>query len=344
MDRRIPSLDGARALSILLVIASHLTASMPPLPIIWRVDYGNLGVRVFFVISGFLITSLLLQEFQKTGRINLADFYLRRAFRILPAYYIYVGVVAILIPTGLVLAQYSDLAPTLLYYSNYRHIHWTLGQSWSLSVEEQFYLLWPTAILALGLRRAKYACLAVMLTAPLVRAIYWELHVGPTYIQNAFETVSDALATGCLLTLFRDRLWANAVYRRAVESGWIMMLFAGAVLFIAAQPSAIVHDVIGLPLLNIGIVTLLDRCMRFPKIAAGRLLNFKPIAWIGTISYSLYLWQQLFTQDNFHLPAAVRVACMFAAAAISYYWVEKPFLAFRRKVQARQTVPLSQPA
>jgi peptidoglycan/LPS O-acetylase OafA/YrhL len=86
MDKRIPSLDGARAVSITLVFASHLV-SVYDTPIVWRFDYGNLGVRIFFVISGFLITSILLAERERTGHIRLIEFYIRRAFRIVPAYY-----------------------------------------------------------------------------------------------------------------------------------------------------------------------------------------------------------------------------------------------------------------
>ena len=116
MDRRIPSLDGARTVSITLVVVWHIFNMTP---ILWRFDYGNLGVRTFFVISGFLITSLLMRELQKTGTIRLRTFYARRFMRLMPAYWFYVAIVAALIPTGLVDATWHKLIPALTYTANY---------------------------------------------------------------------------------------------------------------------------------------------------------------------------------------------------------------------------------
>src|SRR5579859_824532 len=118
MKDRIPSLDGARAVSISLVIAGHVL-TWSSLPFLWRVHLGALGVRTFFVISGFIITTLLLDELRSAGRINIKAFYVRRAARILPAYWLFLAIVVLLIPTGLVPAHYSDLPPAFAYFSNY---------------------------------------------------------------------------------------------------------------------------------------------------------------------------------------------------------------------------------
>ena len=168
MDRRIPSLDGARTVSITLVVVWHIFNMTP---ILWRFDYGNLGVRTFFVISGFLITSLLMRELQKTGTIRLRTFYARRFMRLMPAYWFYVAIVAALIPTGLVDATWHKLIPALTYTANYWQPLGALGHTWSLSAEEQFYFLWPTALLLLGLKNGRWACLALLLTAPLFRTL-----------------------------------------------------------------------------------------------------------------------------------------------------------------------------
>jgi len=327
---RIPSLDGARALAILLVIVDHLDANRP----IW-VDFGNLGVRTFFVISGFLITYLLLQEAQRTNSISLRNFYLRRLLRIVPAYYVFLAIVALLIPTGLVFATYTDLLPALAYYSNYHSNYypegWTLGMTWSLSVEEQFYVLWPTALVLLGLGRAKGVCIAILLIAPLFRLLS-DLHWWPTrYPRFAFECVSDALATGCLLAIFRDRLWSWSMYRRAIESG-LALLPLGLGLFTIDQFNPIYRDTIGIPLMNISLAVMLDRCMRFPTQGLARGLNWGPIAWIGTISYSLYLWQSIFT-GLVNLPPLVKFGGMFTLAAISYYAIERPARLAARRLQ-----------
>lgn len=326
---RIPSLDGARAVSILMVIVCHFHVGEKVL-----IDYGTLGVRIFFVISGFLITGLLLSELKSTGTISLKDFYLRRAFRILPAYYVFVIVVALLIPTGLTVAHYSDLLPALFYYSNYKQLAWSVAMTWSLSVEEQFYLLWPAALVLLGLARATRCAFAVLLIAPAFRVLS-HLHWWPSDPRIAFECTADALATGCLLAIFRDRLWSWSVYRRAIETGLALLLLVAVLLYIVLdQPRAILWDVIAAPLLNVSIAVMLDRCMRFPKEGLAAVLNWKPLVWIGTISYSLYLWQQLFTH-GVDLPLATKVGAMFALAALSYYGIERPMLGLRRSIQAR---------
>jgi peptidoglycan/LPS O-acetylase OafA/YrhL len=337
MDQRISSLDGTRAISITLVITAHLKLT-EGWPLAWRLDYGNLGVRTFFVISGFLITSLLLKEINRTGSVNLKDFYVRRTFRIMPAYYIYIGVIALLIPTGWVAATYSDLLPALAYYANYDHPNLALGMTWSLSVEEQFYLLWPATLFFLGLRRAKIACFVLLFTAPVFRLLY-EWHWWPLYSKFASESVCDTLATGCLLALFRERLWSISLYRRLVESKLAFLVLPAAILLMAAQPPMWCQVTIGLSLLNFGIAIALDRCMRFPDAGVAKFLNITPVVWIGTISYSLYLWQQIFAFND-HLPTPVKLAYMLGMAILSYYVIERPFLAMRRRLQAQPVMAL----
>src|SRR3569833_2940991 len=163
---RIPSRDGFRATSILLVIASHLTLEHP-VPLLWREQNGKLGVRVFFVISGFLITSLLLKERQKTGSISLSGCYLRRLFRIAPAYYVFLAAILLLIPTGWVAAHYANVGFAAIYLNDYSYEGGTVGHTWSLAVEELFYLLWPlTLVLS---KRPERVCLGVLLIAPIFR-------------------------------------------------------------------------------------------------------------------------------------------------------------------------------
>jgi peptidoglycan/LPS O-acetylase OafA/YrhL len=318
---RIPSLDGARTLSIALVIASHVLAGVP-IPVVWRVDYGNLGVRVFFVISGFLITDLLIREYQRKGRISLTDFYLRRFLRLMPAYWCYIGAVAVLIPTGWVMAKWSDLWAPLLYLANYWKPTGVLGHTWSLSVEEQFYLVWPGLIVLLGLTRVRFAALLLIVLAPVFRVLTDAGH-WPTPWKFAFECVADALATGCLLALLRESLWATPAYRKLVSSGHLsLVLPAGALILLAIQPPHWVADVVGLPLLNFGVAIVLDRYMRFPETPVGRLLNCRPMVWLGLLSYSIYLWQQLWVMTGW--PAPISLGGTLACAAASYYWLEQP--------------------
>lgn len=334
---RIPSLDGARAISIALVMASHAG----PQRFLQAADVGLLGVRVFFVISGFLITKLLLEERERTGRISIRRFYMRRAFRILPAAYVYIAIAVMLIPFGMYLF-YRDVPPILLFYADY-YLHpgrvagVAIGQFWSLSVEEQFYFFWPAALVLLGSRRAPYACAILLLTAPTFRLLS-AFGIWPTWPDFAFESVCDALATGCLLALLRDRLWSMRAYRRVVE-GPVLGCFAGfalALTFIGVP--VVVRYAVGIPLLNVSIVMLLDRYMRMPtSTIVGRILNAAPIAWVGTISYSLYLWQQPWMFSTW--PLVVRVCAALACATISFYLVERPMLRLRSRILRGRSTP-----
>jgi peptidoglycan/LPS O-acetylase OafA/YrhL len=333
MERRIASLDGARAVAVALVFAWHL-GFQAKIPLIWRFDYGNLGVRIFFVISGFLITSLLLAEGERTGKIDIPGFYIRRIFRIAPAYYVFLAAMAVLLPTGWLLEHKGDFWPSVAFYSDYKTPTDALGHTWSLSVEEQFYLLWPGAIVLLGWRRAFYACLALLVIAPTFRALV-DLSIWPEKAMRGFECVSDPLAFGCILACARERLWNNSLYRRLVSSRYVALVPLATLLFLAgvAGRVPVAYDAIGIPILNLGVVLMLDRYMRFPDTTwTGRWLNWAPIAWLGTISYSLYLWQEPMTSLTVQVPVIVKLLGALALAIASRYWIELPFLALRRRL------------
>lgn len=294
---------------------------------------GNCGVRIFFVISGFLITSLLLAEKAKTGRISLRDFYIRRVFRIVPAYYAFLLVVAVLMPFKLVDVDYRDLLAAVLYVSNYWSRLSSLGHTWSLSVEEQFYLLWPCALVLLGGRRGMHCAVAVLVLTPILRAA--DLVLNWDDFNRSFETVADALATGCLLALIREQLWSNETYRRLLHSKWFWLFPAVLFLALARNPKIMWIAAVGLSLLNIGIAITLDRYMRFPVGPIGRFLNAKPVVWVGTLSYSIYLWHRLFILPEgmeHQLAFPLNVVCTMLVAMASFYLIEKPFLSMRAKL------------
>ena len=149
---RIPSLDGLRTLSIFLVIALHTIqryAINHTVSTVWYgIFNGSTGVLIFFVISGYLITRLLLNEHQKSGSISLRGFYLRRAMRILPPLYVYVAVLLILGWAGRLAITKLDIVSALFFFHNYAPSSmWALEHFWSLSTEEQFYLIWPCILL-----------------------------------------------------------------------------------------------------------------------------------------------------------------------------------------------------
>ena len=166
---RIPCLDGLRAISIGLVVVSHFIGT---LGLQINTTVGNLGVRVFFVISGFLITSILAAEFEKTSDLNLKKFYFRRTLRIFPAYYFYIAVIFLFTVLGFYDIPMSAFLAPLTYTSNYLFPNvWELGHTWSLSVEEQFYLLFPGIFLIFGLSKSKKLLLFIILVTPLIRLL-----------------------------------------------------------------------------------------------------------------------------------------------------------------------------
>jgi peptidoglycan/LPS O-acetylase OafA/YrhL len=333
---RLPCLDGLRAISIALVLTAHLLTSetLPLLNPLWHFDLGNLGVRVFFVLSGFLITTLLLEEHAASGTINLRRFYFRRTFRIMPAYYTFLAVMALAAALGLVAISPAEGLRAAAYVSDYLHVPEVLCHTWSLSVEEQFYLLWPGVLLLLGLRRGFLAAAAVLLLSPGMRALAMHLHPRQVGALFAFDCVADALATGCLLAHLRGRLWAWAPYRRFLASPLVALLPAG---LLAVCWENVAHPafgaLVGVSLLNLGTAVIVDWCLRFPSGRVGRVLNWGPVAFVGTASYSLYLWQQPFLLRHSLIPCPLNLLGLTAAALFSYRLVEQPALRLRSRLE-----------
>jgi peptidoglycan/LPS O-acetylase OafA/YrhL len=340
-SHRIPSLDGIRALSIALVLAWHLSSSGSArwLGQLWRIDSGNLGVRMFFVISGFLITSLLLAEHTRTGTVDLRRFYFRRAFRIMPAFYVFLAAMALAAASGLVLVPHGSLLRAATYTANYLGTGWTLGHTWSLAVEEQFYLLWPCLIVLLGLRRAFFGAALVLLLSPMFRTIADLSGHWPDSPRYSFECVADALATGCLLAYARTWLWDMPRYRRVLE-GRAMEAWPLVILAIAIASARWLHfgAAVGITLLNIAIAVWIDWCLHYPESRVGRMLSARPIAFIGVLSYSIYLWQQPFLREGHALRFPLSILCIGVIAVASFFLIERPMLRLRGRIERRWTI------
>jgi peptidoglycan/LPS O-acetylase OafA/YrhL len=295
------------------------------------------GVRVFFIISGFLITLLLLKELDSTGQISLRGFYRRRILRIFPAFYAYWTVILVLVLTGALAIPRRDLIYAATYTINYViERPWHLGHLWSLAVEEQFYALWPLTIFWLGRRRAFWAAGAVLFLVPLIRVAQFRFLPSQRLgITEEFHTIADCMATGCLLAGLQGWLWSQERYRRFISSWqfWLAPLVAVAALMISIHPR--VKWLVGIPMFDLAVALCIDRWTRLPQQdPIARALNWRPLAFVGVLSYSLYLWQQPF-MDRFghHLwnRFPINVALAFLLALGSYYLIERPFLALRYK-------------
>ncbi len=355
---RIPSLDGFRAISILMVLYGHLggTRNYPTAAVgifgRWLGDLGHLGVLVFFVISGFLITTLLMGEHAKTGTISLKQFYLRRVLRIFPAFYVLI--LALLIATWLGWVELTgrDFAFAMTYTVNYFSGHpWQVGHLWSLSIEEQFYLLWPLALLVLRERRALILAIAAIFAAPLLRAAIREyiFHVNPhtpLADMSIFPAMFDYIATGCALALLRPWLLTQDWYLRLTASPWLL-LAVPLIFLINRLDGYTLAMLLGSPVLNVCVALLIESCTRHDRTLAGRFLNWKPVAALGVLSYSLYLWQQPFLDR--HSGAWVNafpqnLVFAFAVALLSYFLVERTFLGLRNRFRRAAATPMRDPA
>ena len=345
----MPSLDGLRAVSILMVLLGHLSGTRNFRSVDLGIgNYAHLGVTVFFVISGFLITSLLISEQEATGGISLKLFYLRRTLRIFPASYTYLIVLSALCALGLITVPRVSMICAFTYTINYLPGHaWQVGHLWSLSVEEQFYLLWPFAFSALGKRKGIGAAVAVMAFAIFARTGARVFLIGTAYRDlPMFPMVADSLASGCILALTRSRLERQRWYLNLFRP--VPALATVAVILILNRfAEYTVIGILGTSIINIGVALLVHRCVFKHKDYVGAFLNWRPAAFIGVLSYSLYVWQQLFLNKNSSswinaFPENILLAA--GAALASYYLIEKPMMGLRRRFRARSRYASEDPA
>jgi peptidoglycan/LPS O-acetylase OafA/YrhL len=359
---RIPSLDGLRALSILLVIIGHARTTVPHLPFSVRrwvtaiPGNASLGVSIFFVISGFLITHLLLREQHKTGRISLPGFYVRRFFRIMPAYYAFL-ICLILLPHvhrfhWLKLDSYS-LKMAALFFTDYspRSFGEWVGHTWSLSVEEQFYLFWPLLLALVGRKTGGWVAVGLIVAAPLVRIASWfglpHESIFWHRIPILLHTRVDSLMFGCATAIFYSAASFQGMVQRAfaLRLHWVAFAFVfllSPYLEVWSEPSvkmvappAKYLVLAGYSLEGVGILLLLVWAIQNVEHPVGRVLNWKPVVHLGLISYSLYLWQQVFLvagNPTWTGKFPLNLLCTIAAAEFSYFAIEKIFLRLRDRL------------
>jgi peptidoglycan/LPS O-acetylase OafA/YrhL len=344
VEHRMPSLDGLRAVSILMVLLGHLSGTRNFRSVDLGIgNYAHLGVTIFFVISGFLITSLLISEHTRTGRISLKLFYLRRTLRIFPASYTYLIVLSLLCALGLITVPRVSMVCAFTYTINYLPDHaWQVGHLWSLSVEEQFYLLWPFAFSVLGRRKGIGLGVAVVALAIFARAGARVFLIRTAYRDSPmFPMVADSLALGCILALTRSWLERQSWYLNLFRP--VPALATVAVILIVNRLAGYtLVGVLGTSVINIGIALLVHRCVFKQEDYVGAFLNWRPVTSIGVLSYSLYVWQQLFLNRNSSswinaFPENILLAT--GAALGSYYMIEKPMVGFRRRLRAHSCSP-----
>jgi peptidoglycan/LPS O-acetylase OafA/YrhL len=290
-----------------------------------------LGVFIFFVISGYIITRLLVVERERTGDFSLAAFYWRRGFRILPPLILFLVGVHLLTLWNLSESSPRYLFLALTFTRNYFPGRFgSLRHLWSLSVEEQFYLLWPFLLKRLSDRNASKLLLAVMLAAPAIRLIYVMTGANGVALEWHFESVADGLAAGCLLAINQKKLHANLFYMRLCTSKWSLLLLPCVTIAAAWQGSTVLYELFGKSLIFLSATLFLDASIQQCRSLPGRVLNSSPLVSVGRWSYSLYLWQQVFlleprgTKPYAHFPLNLALALLVAVS--SYYLLEQPII------------------
>ena len=331
MPNRIPGLDGIRALSIILVLSAHLTDGITP----WS-QYGAFGVESFFVLSGYLITWLLCVEEDKRGVISLLSFYTRRALRILPPAFLYIAVASLLGFLGLASVAHNEPLYCVLFVRNLMVSGSThLGHFWSLAIEEQFYLLWPVAFLLLRSDRRRLVFSgALFLAAPFWQHLMFRLAGGAMYVNSwRFDLRYNALIAGCCLALLRHdgKLRLVAVNRAFTSTPAALGALAATIAGCAGLAGAFSPS-----LSFIGVAAFINFAVERKSGVIGSFLNWGPMIWIGQLSYSLYLWQQVFcwrSQIPWLGQFPQNIVAALGAATLSYYLLEIPLAKIRRRVR-----------
>ena len=320
----LPTLDGWRAIAVLGVVAYHLTYQLPlphSLPLVLN-QCGQKGVDLFFGLSGLLITSRMLEEYRERGFINLKQFYIRRATRILPPSLTYLVVIGILGAAGIILVSPVAWVAALLFARNYLVGTWYEGHYWSLAVEEHFYIFWPGVLALMGRRRAAWVAASVCLLVAIWRALLWFPFFNPRGEAALFyrtEARLDALLCGALVAILLERYPDQ--FRAFLKP--VFALPALAISFcLLIGVTGPVNSLARLGQAAI-IPFVLVSTVLYPESQISVLLEARWLRWVGRLSYSLYLWQQLFLGHGVNL-WPLRLAAVFAAASASYYLVERP--------------------
>lgn len=338
----IPELDGIRGFAIFFVMIFHTGIPL--------FKGGFIGVDIFFVLSGFLICSILLKEHALNHKINLKHFYLRRILRLAPALLLLLAAYFLISYFSLFSqskANFDSILIALFYSSNWvrafnLHEMGLLSHTWSLSIEEQFYMLWPALLIVLLRIRSKKT---VAIIISLIAISSWILRIILAYsgtaverLYNGLDTRADALLTGCILAVILSSEKVNIKKQNTRKlvgyMGLLAVVFYSAILFNVSWrnlnmyywASSVMQVLTAFLILHV-------ICSKDSWIT--RIFALKPVVWIGSISYGLYLWHDpVFEIMRINGYSQLGIAVIgslitFSIAVLSYYIIEKPILALK---------------
>lgn len=348
-ESRLPYLDGLRAVAVLLVLIAHAQVSVGFPHILQRCakllpfDGGALGVDIFFVISGFIITHILLKEEQRHGRVSIVNFWKRRALRILPALVVYISII---VGLGLIYPQVSvsriDVLMALTFSSGILapDRSWWLGHTWSLSIEEQFYLGWPLVLWLMPRNRMRLFVVAGVIF-PLASAVLYHW-MGPSS-HWLLPSKAGYLLAGCALAVCRR---SNKPHACPGFTPWTIATFACLCVIVPGWlANRALLGVFTIPfgslIAGLGLALLLNQLLNGEWPLIGHAFETPAMKLLGRASYSIYLWQQLFLCENGffwvqQFPQNVLAALL--AGGLSLCVVEKPFLKMKDRLSGTPSV------
>ncbi|SAL56993.1 acyltransferase [Caballeronia peredens] len=361
MKNHVQELTGLRCVAVTMVVIGHAqhminggySGFLAPLRLI---SDGRLGVLIFFVLSGYLITGILNAEWKASGSIRLLPFYAKRALRIWPAFYSYLAIVALMSFAGLLDIDHRQVIVAALHLWNYSGIAgmsslnaahadgaWYLGHFWTLALEEQFYWFWPPLLFHILKRGNQRALVALIVLVPLVRiATYFAVPTLRGQLSMMLHTGIDPILIGCYVALNKDALKARvaALPLGPLIPTAMVLLLVFAVPPLQAKLGGLWHATYGTTIESAMVGFVIVVLISQKDFWFSRLLRTAPFVYVGTISFSLYLWQQLFS--NAHSPVAygfpLCVIEALIAASLSYYLIETPFLRIKDRFNARGRV------
>ena len=354
--KHLDELTGLRCIAVVMVLLAHLSPFLSPwASLLSPPGDGPLGVHIFFVLSGFLITTLLMREYDSSGRINLLQFYQRRLLRIAPAFYAFLLVIAVMIVSGYIHLPWQAWMVSATFLWNYAHLlhldrdyfschdYWYLGHTWSLALEQQFYCLWPMVFCRTIGRKAQWKLPAIILAVPALNMLSYIIFPNQRFEQDVmFHTACDYILIGCFVAVHREAILMRM--QRFVRSRMLFSFLVVGLLLILPHATEFFHGywslTYGRTIEGSVIGSLLLCILAQPNHWFSRFLRLPPLVFVGTLSYSVYLWQQLFTPGDsplfFGFPLAF--ASSMAAACVSYYVVERPFLRLKSRMSAPRRI------
>jgi peptidoglycan/LPS O-acetylase OafA/YrhL len=353
-QRYMPGLDGLRAIAVLAVIAFHLEFGWAP--------GGLLGVGIFFTLSGYLITDILLAQLSKIGRIKLGPFWLARARRLLPALFVMLAIVVAWVTVfGPAQTQNfrDSVVSSVFYFNNWQQIlgdvsyfarfeaPGPLNHLWSLAVEEQFYIIWPFLLL-LGTKvvketplpsgvRPRLAVLTLVLAfiSVILMAVLYHPNVDPSRVYYGTDTRASELLFGAALAMvWPSRKLSRRITPQARKTldllGGVGLVTIGFMIWRTSELSPFLYRG-GFVVLSVAVVLVLMAATH-PACRLGVILGIRPLRWIGVRSYGIYLWHApiiVLTNPNDHpgpslTRAALQVAAIFGVSALSWKFIEEP--------------------